>query len=133
MKQRGNTHAGRKMSPAHPRASLTATESMACDRCGTVLPYPVVRESRERTCAGIRFLPPGRCEPPEYVTVCPECGGRDTFQRSVPEDLSSRGLPAAAGRQGLMRQGTPVQFARTKDQVASDAVAERQFETHQEQ
>ena len=60
-------------------------EPVRCCRCG----HAVARkgldapEYRAISLKGVRHLASGDCEPDEWVTICPDCGARESFEPAV--------------------------------------------------
>jgi len=74
-------------------AAARANRLVRCRDCGHECRYRDLGrpEYEKRTLAAIKGVEPGRCEPAEYVTACPDCGAEDPFEL-VPE-LGDEGCP----------------------------------------
>jgi ribosomal protein L37E len=60
-------------------------DPVRCRRCGHVTRRGELRTDRylRRSLKGVRHVAAERCEPDEYVVVCPDCGARELFDDMV--------------------------------------------------
>ncbi|MCD6364241.1 MAG: hypothetical protein J7M14_00020 [Planctomycetes bacterium] len=53
---------------------------MVCDNCGAVFERIYLGELLVRTAGSVRHVAWDDCKPAEYVTVCPVCGWKESFE-----------------------------------------------------
>ena len=65
---------------------IPTPKTLACENCDLLIPAHRVEAFGQKVLCGITHLATGDCEPAEYVTVCPECVARDSFEQGEHHD-----------------------------------------------